>query len=361
MTPARNEALDDERVKIDAPLVGEVKREHVLWLWPGRIPFGKLTLLDGDPGLGKSTVALDIAAKFTSCLPLPGGYRHDLPGNVILLSAEDDIADTIRPRLDAAGADLDRVRVVRAIHDKNGERPAVLPKDIDRLEGLIDEDGARLVIIDPLMAFLDAKIDSHRDQDVRRALHALAKLAAKKYAALICLRHLNKVGGGNSLYRGGGSIGIIGAARSAMLIAPEPEDEQRRITESKQRRIIAMTKNNLGPMPRSLAYKLVEHDKFECARVVWDGESDLTADDLLIGAPLQSKRDDACEWLERLLEAGPVPVNELKEKATAEGFSWSTVERAKRELGIKAKRTGDPGKKGGGMWSWRLPVQTVRV
>jgi len=213
---------------LDAPRVMHVPAERVRWLWPGRIPLGKLTVLDGDPGLGKSTVALDFAARISTASPLPDGTRPEYPQNTILLSAEDAIGDTIRPRLEAAGADLNRVTVVRGVNESDGPRPPVLPGDLASLEALIGEDDASLVIVDPFMAYLAGGIDAHRDQDVRRALHALSATAERTGAALVIVRHLNKAPGGNALYRGGGSIGIIGAARAGMMIAPDRAEERRR-------------------------------------------------------------------------------------------------------------------------------------
>jgi RecA-family ATPase len=159
--------------------VAHVDREPVRWLWPGRIPLGKLTVLDGDPGVGKSTLTLTIAAKVTTGSPFPDGARPD-PADVILLSAEDDIGDTIRPRLEAAGADLERAWVLPDVQE-DGEppRPPELPADLDRLEALVKDQAAALVVIDPLMAFLAGAVDAHRDQDVRRVLARMAYMAAR--------------------------------------------------------------------------------------------------------------------------------------------------------------------------------------
>jgi len=198
------------------------------------------------------------------------------------------------------------------------------------------------------MAYLAGGIDAHRDQDVRRALHALSATAERTGAALVIVRHLNKAPGGNALYRGGGSIGIIGAARAGMLIAPDPAEERRRI--------LACTKSNLAEKPKSLAYRLVGDEQHDCARVVWDGPSDLTADALL-NPPRESKRDDAGQFLEDLLADGPVPTSEIKRHAAAEDISERTLKRAKQELGVEAVREGKSGEIGGGLWYWRLPTK----
>jgi len=256
----------------DLVLVAEVDREQIRWLWRDRIPASKVTVLDGDPGVGKSTLTLTIAAKVSTGSPFPDGARPEV-GDVILLSAEDDIADTIRPRLEAAGADLERCWVLPDVHPE-GEppRPPELPADLFLLEDLVKSKGAALVVVDPLMAFLAGQVDSHRDQDVRRVLASMAYMAARTGAAVLIVRHLRK-GAGSALDKGSGSIGIIGAARAGMLVAPDPEDDGRRI--------LAMTKSNLAKMPDALAYRLVNDELCGAARVVWDGASRHTANDLV--------------------------------------------------------------------------------
>jgi hypothetical protein len=334
-------------MSLDAPQVGEISRERVRWLWPGRIPFGKVSVIDGDPGLGKSTVMLDLIARVSTASPLPDGNGGpSLPMHSIILSAEDSISDTIRPRLEAHGANLDRVTVFRGVNDREGPRPPELPGDLDRLAGLMDECEARLVTIDPLMAFLAGAIDAHRDQDVRHALHALAVTAERTEAAFVIVRHLNKMPGGSALYRGGGSIGIIGAARAGMVIAPDPSDENRRV--------LAVTKSNLAVKPPSLAYRLVPHQPLDCARVKWEGEIALSADALL-NPPRETKRDEAAEFLEDALADGPQPARTLFELAEDNGISEKTLRRAKSALDVEAFRRGKDGEVGGGAWWWKLP------
>jgi putative DNA primase/helicase len=259
-------------VSDDLVLVADVDREQVRWLWPGRIPRGKLVTLDGDPGVGKSSLTLTIAAKVTTGSPFPDGSRPER-GDVILLSAEDDIGDTIRPRLEAAGADLTRCWVLPDVHpESEPPRPPELPADLFLLEDLVKSKGAVLVVVDPLMAFLAGQVDSHRDQDVRRVLASMAYMAARTGAAVVIVRHMRK-GAGSALDKGSGSIGIVGAARAGMLVAPDPEDEGRRI--------LAMTKSNLAEKSEALAYRLVNDEQYGVARVVSDGTSKHTANDLV--------------------------------------------------------------------------------
>jgi putative DNA primase/helicase len=335
--------IEESAGVLEAPKVAYVRAERVRWLWPRRIPFGKVTVIDGDPGLGKSTAALDIAARVSTASPLPDGSRLEYPASVLVMSAEDAIADTIRPRLEAAGADLHRIAVFRAVKERASARPPELPGDLPHLESLIEEDDAQFVIVDPLMAFLAGSIDAHRDQDVRRALYALSTTAERTGVALLIIRHLNKAPGGSPLYRGGGSIGIIGAARAGLLVAPDPGDEKRRI--------LASTKSNLSEKPASLAYRIVGDEEHDCARIVWEGTSDLRAEDLL-NPPRETKRDAAAEFLESALLGGPVLARELYDLAEAEGISDRTLRRAKEELGVKAFRRGEEGQVGGGSWWW---------
>jgi len=320
----------------DLVCVADVAAEAVRWLWPGRIPLGKLTVLDGDPGVGKSTLTLSIAAKVTTGSPFPDGSRPE-PADVILLSAEDEIADTIRPRLEAAGADLTRVFVLPDVREE-GEppRPPELPLDLGALEAMVKDRRAALVVIDPLMAFLAGQVDAHRDQDIRRA-------------AVVIVRHMNKSVGGNPLYRGGGSIGIIGAARAGLLAAPDPDDDGRRI--------LAMTKSNLAAMPEALAYRLVTDDQHGVARVVWDGATGHTAADLLRVRrddpdDQVSARSDAEEVLRDILSDGPVPAREAKALARDAGIADRTLDRAREAIGAVTRREGF-GK--GARYLWALP------
>jgi RecA-family ATPase len=225
-----------------------VEPERVEWLWPGRLPLGKLAVLDGDPGLSKSVVTLDLAARVSAGLELPDSQPCE-PAGVVVLSAEEGLRDTIRPRLDAAGANTERIVALSNVAEgRTGERVISLTKDLAIIERAIERVGAGLVIIDPLMAFLSEKTDSHKDQDVRRALAPLATLAERKRAAVLIVRHLNKAADGNTLYRGGGSIAIIGAARSGLVIAQDPEDSERRV--------LAANKHNLSGAAPSLPFRI---------------------------------------------------------------------------------------------------------
>jgi len=339
----------------DLVCVNTVARERVKWLWKGRIPLGKVTVLDGDPGMGKSTLTLTITAKVTTGSPFPDGDRPEA-ADVILLSAEDEIADTIRPRLEAAGADLERCWVLPDVRPE-GEppRPPELPADLALLEDLVKDRAAKLVVVDPIAAFLSGAVDMHRDQDVRRVLASMAYMAARTAAAVVIVRHMNKSGGGNPLYRGGGSIGIVGAARSGLLVGVDPDDEHRRI--------LAVSKSNLAVKAPSLAYRLVADERYSTAKVAWDGTSDHGAEDLL-GVPLARsapKQEEAEAFLRKELGKEARPVAWLQTAAKKKGISWSTVKRAKDALEVVVDHRGEEGRRGGGSWWWRLDPDQLRI
>jgi hypothetical protein len=338
-----------------------VAPERVRWLWPGRVPLGKLTLLDGDPGLGKSAVMLDLAARVSRGAAMPDESRSDLdgPAGVVLVSTEDGLGDTIRPRLEAAGADLSRVVAVTGVPGEGTMRLVTLPRDAPRVARAAKELEARLVVIDPLMAYLDPAVNAYRDQDVRRALAPVSLIAEALDAAIVVVRHLNKATEGNPLYRGGGSIGIMGAARSGLVVGPDPDDP------TEQRRVLAVVKGNLAAPAPALAYTLetvaVEAKDVDATavRVAWQGTVRHTAATLLGAASEGSEaagrdaRGEAMAFLVTALADGPQPVAPLMEAARKAGLAEKTVRRAKVALGVVAR------KEGGGGWWWLLPPKVA--
>ena len=329
-------------------LMSQVQSERVSWLWDGRIPLGKLTVLDGDPGQGKSTLAFDLAARVSTGWAMPDGSGGSEPGGVVILSAEDGLGDTIRPRLEAAGAELDRIVALPDCPDKDGQgdHPPVLPDDLEWIEQAIQRVNAKLVIIDPLMAYLSGTTNSHRDQDIRRVLARMAALAEETGAAILVIRHLNKSTGGNALYRGGGSIGIIGAARSGLLVARDPEQEQ-----DGERRVLASTKSNLGPKPESLSFHL-EQAANDASRVVWDGVSSHDANALLAQADDGERGavEEAKEVLISILADGRIQADEVKKQYRQAGISDASARRAKDALKVKSIHPVIPGP-----WYWERP------
>ena len=318
---------------------------RVDWLWWLYIAIGKVTMLDGRPGLGKSCMTLDIAARITRGLPMPDGTPGIGPAPVIVITAEDDWEDTVVPRLMAAGADLE---LVYPVYD------LTLPDGAEDLGALVAEVGAVLVIIDPLVAFVPGTVNLYRDQDARRALKPLAAVMARTGCAALALRHVSKASGIPAQDRGTGSVGIGGAARSNLIAGPDPDRESGYA--------LASIKNNLGPKPATLSYELTEQfvelpDGPTGVPVIrWIGEVELDADDLV--AP--GKQGEAARFLERFLGEGPRASHEVRTAAEAEGLSWAgAVRRAADRLGV-VKRPTAVGKKGAG-WTWELPESSVSI
>jgi hypothetical protein len=355
-------ATADDR---DVLRLADVRPEPVSWLWPDYVPLGKVITLDGDPGLGKSALTLDLAARVTRGDSMPNGSRGDLdgPGNVVLLCGEDGLADTIRPRLEAAGADVDRVVSFVSVREGIDRRLVTLPTDCERLARTIMEEAARLVIIDPLMAYLDASVNAHRDQDVRRALAPLVRMAEELDTAILVVRHLTKNSDVGALYRGSGTIAIVGVARSGLLVAADPDDA------TSTRRVFASLKPNLARKASSLIYHMEAatvgpDDAISSVRVMWDGATHHTAESLLAartGGPESEPRHAVAEaqaFLEEALAGGPVAVLTLVALAEEQGVRESALRRAKRALGVVALRSG---KADGLVWRWALPPAAPSV
>jgi hypothetical protein len=273
----------------------QVVAQAVSWLWRDRIPLGKLAILDGDPDLGKSLIALDLCARLSTGRPFPDGRPGPGPANALVLSAEDSADDTIVPRLRRAGADLQRVFVWQREGDDE-VWPWRFPADTARLDDALARTDARLAVLDPVMAFLDDSVVSATDQSVRRALSPLMQLAEKRRCAVLLQRHLNKQGGRRALYRGLGSIAFVAACRFAMLVGRDPLEPGRCV--------LAQVRASLaGPQP-SLAYELTADGGLPA--VSWMGTSTVSADELLAGDAAEGKtRDRATAFLEQFLAGGP--------------------------------------------------------
>lgn len=330
-------------------LLSDVAPEQVRWLWPGYIPLGKLTVIDGDPGNGKSTVMCDIAARVSTGRAMPDGVASDLdsPAGVVLLSAEDGPADTIRPRLDAAAADVARVALLECAVSGERERGITLA-DLDHIEAAIATVNAALVVVDPLMAFLGGETNSYRDQDMRAVLAPLARLADRTGAAIVVIRHFSKGQTANVLYRGGGSIGIIGAARVGLVIAPDPDEPD------SPRRVLAVAKSNLAIKPPAMAYRLTQAAN-GVAYASWEGATHHTA--AMLTGPQSDDEErnaqtDAASVLREILAGGALPADDVKAEGKRAGISERTLWRAKAKIGIRARKEGFGD---GARWLWELP------
>jgi putative DNA primase/helicase len=330
--------------------LADVTAEQVDWFWKGYIPFGMLTGLYGDPGVGKSTIAVDLAARATTGRTMPDGSPGMGPTNVIILSAEDPFAEVIRPRFDAAGADIARVSTVTMEMDdaERTTRPLVIPDDLDRLEAAIRELDAKLVIVDVLMAYLSGEVNSYRDQDVRRALMPLQALAERTGAAILLIGHPNKNGQQSPIYRVGGSIGIVGTYRACLVAAPAPEDPSLLV--------LATLKMNLAPTPPALSYRI--RDAQGTGVVTWEGISRHTVATLFANGRTDGRGEalrDAVEFLQDVLRDGPIRSTVVEEAASAEAISMATLRRAKKKLKVEAVKVGQPGKSG--HWVWGLAYE----
>lgn len=298
--------------------LSDVVPEELTWLWKGFIPSGKITLLEGDPGLGKSTVTIDIAARVTTGRPFPDGTLSE-PGDVIMLNAEDDPSDTIRPRLEAAGGNPERAHIMRG-----ADALADLERSVRELD-------ARLVIIDPLTAYF-GRLDSYKDQEVRSLLSPLGTIGQRYGVAILPIRHLNKNSRSSAIYRGGGSIGIGAAARSVLLVAQHPEHSERRL--------LSVVKSNLSERPRPVEFALEKVGT--TTHVVWLGESQLS-DDAISAGSVEAEDDGNFERiLLEIVQDGPIPPKDAIARLREAGFLLSerTLSRGRKRLGIKSQRVG---------------------
>ncbi len=298
-------------------LLSEVAAEPVQWLWPQRLALGKMTTFDGDPGLGKSSITLDIAARVSSGQPMPDG-SPGITGGVVLITPEDGLSDTIQPRLARAGATLSKIVSVSSIEMVDPltgyayQRPFTLPEDLEFLEKAMQRVDARLVIMDPIMAILGSK-DTYKDSEVRSLLVPIQLLMERHRATCIMVRHLTKNGGDNMLYRGGGSIAFIGLVRTGLAVVKDPFDDTQCV--------FAHIKSNLGKYAPSLNYRISsdEEEGDERPYVVWGAENSLGASNLLAPSsshkPASTRQNILCILKEHSLAAISVQsiVKELPE------------------------------------------------
>lgn len=302
----------------------EVQSKEVNWLWYPYIPYGKITIIQGDPGEGKTTLVLQIIARLTKGESIID-EKEQSPINVIYQTAEDGLADTIKPRLLSADADCSKVLVI-------DDRDTPLTMRDVRLEQAIVETNAKLVVLDPIQGFLGADVDMHRANEIRPIMKHISELAEKYKCAIILIGHMNKCSVGKSAYRGLGSIDFQAAARSVLIVG--------RIKDEPEVRVVCQTKSSLAPEAKAVAFRLNEETGFE-----WIGELDITADDLLSGTVKGTKKQAAMDFLENLLADRQMAQKEIIELARQKGISDKTLRNAKDELKIKSKRVNN-------QWHW---------
>ena len=316
----------------------QVEIEKIDWLLYPFIPFGKVTIVQGDPGEGKTTMVLQIIAKLTKGeAVLPSDSDESAleektmvlePVNVIYQTAEDGLGDTIKPRLLSAGADCSRVMVI-----DDGDQ-ALTMMDA-RLEEAIIQTKARLVVLDPIQGFLGADVDMHRANEIRPLMKRVALLAEKYHCAIILIGHMNKNSNGKSSYRGLGSIDFQAAARSVLIVG--------RIKDEPEIRVVCHVKSSLAPEGKSIAFRLDKDTGFE-----WIGKYDISADDLLSGDNRGQKIHVAKEFLQEVLASGSVAQTKVAEEAESRGIKKKTLWNAKKELEIDSVKIGN-------QWFWMLP------
>ncbi len=344
--PMRNEAL----AKTETPLIelvraADVECRPVSWLWPGWLARGKLHILAGAPGTGKTTIALALAAVVTRGGHWPDG-KYSPAGNVLLWSGEDSAADTLVPRLKAAGADLARVLIVGDVPEDGDTRPFDPATDVPALEHEARKlGGIALLIADPVVSAVTG--DSHKNTEVRRALQPLVNLAERIGAAVLGITHFSKGSAGRDpLERVTGSIAFGALARVVMVTAKQPLEGGEGV-----KRLLARAKSNIGPDGGGFGYDLEQtaiqtaHGSMEASAVKWGDALKGSARELLDVAEAtegegNSESRDAADWLREFLAKAPAPANEVRRAASESGFSWRTIQRAMRKAGVESARTG---------------------
>jgi hypothetical protein len=321
----------------------EIEPERVEWLWGGRVAVGKQTLIAGDPGTGKSQLSVAIAAAISRGGEWPCREGRARLGSVIILSAEDGVADTIVPRLTAAGADLDRIRLVTAVEDGKGRRSFNLQADLYELERTIAAIGdVRLIVIDPISSYM-GKTDSHKNTDVRGVLEPIGEMAERMRVAVLSVTHFSKANGGTAiraLNKFMGSVAFVAAARAAFVVLEDPNDAERRL--------FLHAKNNLAEAPQGLAFRLdqdIVGEGIVTSKVAWEPEPvTLTANEVLAADGASKRNTLAVEeaecFLQALLAEGPLPSKQVDAEALEAGIKSATLRRAKANLCVKPYKDG---------------------
>jgi putative DNA primase/helicase len=344
------DAADDESAparKLIGRTFDNVKAAKVTWLLEGRIPLGALTVIDGDPGSGKSQVSIDIAARGSrgDAMPpfsAPDGTHERFAS--LLLYQEDGAEDTVRPRLDAAGAVPSMVHEIRRVETHLGHNDVlVLPTDTAQLREYILKHRIKFVVIDPLEAFVEQGINTNSNTDMRRMLTPLAEVARETQCAILIVRHMAKQTGRSALHRGAGTIGITAAARAGYIVAPDPDNPEVRV--------MACHKLNLTKRPASLAFRI--ESAGDASKIVWDGEVEITADELAGSGDKKpgDKIEAAKKIIVDILSSGSRGSNEVETACTDAGISKATYWRARKDIGVRAEKT-----EFGGQWLLSLPA-----
>ena len=320
--------MEEMKTELKMIKMSEVESQEIDWLWYPFIPYGKLTIIQGDPGDGKTTFILNVASQLTKGSGLDEKMNVAEPVKVIYQTAEDGLADTVKPRLEKAGADCENILVI----DESDKSLSMID---ERLEEALIRTKARVLILDPIQAYLGGGMDMNRANEARDMTKRLGMLAEKYHCAIILIGHMNKASGNKAAYRGMGSIDFFAVARSVILVG--------RVEGEPNLRAVVQIKNNLAEFGHSKAFQLSE-EGFK-----WIGDYEITADEVLGGyVPKANKMEQAKQMLRELAETNhTVSSNEIFDLADELGISERTMENAKKELGIKAKKLNNS-------WYWEL-------
>lgn len=352
-----NQKLNPSATGMVISMGNEIEVEKVNWIWPGYIPAGKLTLIAGDPSMGKSTIVSDILSRISRGKVMPSGVRG-VTGNSLVASAEDAPEDTIIPRIVASGGDLNRIGVIREVRDESEvtsdeSRYLSFPRDLNLLRKTLKNRACRVLVIDPINAFLDRQTDTNNDKDIRAILHPLEKIAQETGTSILIVAHLNKKEDSSMLYRIGGSIGWVGAARSVLAVSYH--DEQR---------ILFPLKCNLVKRPPAISYEIKDVKKTKSTSNTWLGEEVINSSAIrwlgevefdpfakkVDGTTRATQDEEAKTFLRSLLTNGAVQVDLIYEQAKGAGISRIVVNRIRAQAQVEVIRRS-------GNWFWQLQSQ----